>query len=139
MITVASSSAMLRTKQGIVLSPSSSQALFRLCPDMISYPPSFPGRTIRGLIIPCSLTLSTVSCIFSSSSTRNGWELNECSWSIAISSILSADPPVPSSSPNKAFTSGILILEALLFLPAMHQHLLYQSFISYSRPSLRVM
>ena len=53
------------TMTGIVSRPASSQACFRLCPAISSYPPSSRGRAIAGTRAPYSRMLSTVCAIAS--------------------------------------------------------------------------
>ena len=72
---VAASSSISRTITGMVSLPASSEAWWRRCPAIISYPPSGRGRAIAGVITPNCAILSTVFCMASSSSTLKGCPL----------------------------------------------------------------
>lgn len=99
-ITVAASSSKSLTITGISSNPASSQTLHLRCPAITSYPFSGCGRTIPGIRIPYFLTLSTVSCIFSSSTTRNGWSLK--AWKRLIGTKVTTSPDGCSFVPNKS-------------------------------------
>ena len=65
----ASSSLISRIMTGTCVNPARTAACFLLCPDTISYPPFFDGRTSSAVNMPCVFILSTSSFISSSSLT----------------------------------------------------------------------